>query len=195
MAADSSLSCTHSLLRPCRHAAPSLSPLNRLKYCSAKIKLDNRDGLAGANILAIAFQLSHGFTQNPLSLELALKLGRAHRFTKRQTLQAEKLVGKVLLGKNLEEVEVILDKLGQTESGAGYISLLKTLLQGGEGDVEDESGDEEGQVGRGEGALEGEEDDDELGKKKKRKKARRVRGRGKGKTFNYDLVDPIFDDA
>ncbi|GAA5837182.1 hypothetical protein JCM5353_001591 [Sporobolomyces roseus] len=186
--------CRASLLRPCRHAAPSLSPLNRVKYCSAKIKLDNRDGLAGANIVAIAFQLSHGFKQNPLSLELALNLGRSLRFTKRQTLQVEKLVGKVLLGKNVQECEVVLAKLGESETAKDFISLLKTMLQGGEGDAEDESGDEEGQVGRGEG-FEEEDDDDELGKKKKRKKARRVRGRGKGKTVNYDLVDPIFDDA
>lgn len=119
--------------------------------------MDNRDGLAGANILAIVYHVCHGFVGNPLSLEVSRRLGNERRVAKGSVKRIEKVIGAVLNGKAQAERQNLLTKLGKTESAEAVRTELKTPAN-----VDDDS-----------------EDEDEEPEKRKRTR-RRGRGRGRG---------------
>ncbi|GAA5895156.1 uncharacterized protein JCM6883_002337 [Sporobolomyces salmoneus] len=173
-------SCRASLLRPCR---VDLSPVNRIKFCIWQQSMDNRDGLAGANILAILYHVAHGFVGNPLSIEVAQGMNKECRANSQDVETTEKLIGRLVEGKSKEECEKVMASLGESDSVAELRRVGKALLKSSMSGVvmgfdEDDEGDGEGNEGDGEAATQ-----------TKRKSRRGGRGRGRRKRAEQDAEE------
>jgi len=141
--------------------------------------MDHRDGLAGPNIGAIVYNVSHGVHRNPLSLDLAQSMGNGNRYTPHQVNAVEKELAVTLAATDtLQEQREVMERAHKsTTQPAPNIKSLRAALRAGP-TVED--GDD----------LESEEEEIIAVKQK--------RGRGKrGKrvgTKSYDYEDPVNDD-
>lgn len=77
--------------------------------------MDNWDGLASANILAIVCHVCHIFVGNPLSFEVAEARKNVKRVWAGKGERIEKVVEKVLVGKGQAEQREVMSQISKGE--------------------------------------------------------------------------------